>query len=937
MAAGIALMVLLIAAHFSGSIALGSAPRVELAWMPQIGLNFILRLDGFAWSFVVLVSAIGLLVILYARYYLSPDDPVPRFYSFLLGFMGAMLGIVVSGHLLLIVFFWELTSLYSFLLISYWNQSQNARDGARITLMVTSMGGLCLLAGMLLLGHIVGSYDLDVVLRSGAIVITHPLYLPTLLLIAVGVLTKSAQFPFHFWLPRAMAAPTPVSAYLHSAAMVKAGVFLLARLWPVMAGNDYWFWIFTTLGVTTLLFGAFMALFQQDLKGLLAYSTMSHLGLITLLLGLGSPLAAVAAIFHIMNHATFKASLFMAAGIIDHEAGTRDIRRLGGLVHAMPVTAALAMVAAAAMAGVPLLNGFLSKEMFFAETIESHVTSVLDDALPYLATLAGVFSVAYSLRLIHQVFFGPPASDLPRVPHDPVVWMLLPVGILVLICVLVGVAPQATVGGFLGIATRGVLGDATPQYSLVVWHGFTPALWMSLIAVVGGIISYAALQTYLSGNVEGPPILRRLKGQRIFERAVAVVSWRGAKGLVQSLSSTRLQPQIALLLCVTLLAAAWPLGKGWVDFRVPRPHEVDVSFLFVWIVGCVCAVAAAYQAKFHRLAAVILMGGAGLSTCLTFAWASAPDLALTQLLVEIVTTVLLLLGLRWLPKRWEEANRPLDPATAARRVRDFAIAGVGGAGLAALAYAVMTRPLANSISANFLEKSYTQGGGRNVVNVILVDFRGFDTLGEITVLGTVAITVFALLRRFRPARDSVTLPEQKDFQDRFDAEHIGASQEQVSAHYMIVPGLIMRLLFPVVAMMAAFLLLRGHDLPGGGFVAGLTLAIAFILQYIAGGARWVEARLTVRPVRWIGFGLLAAAGTGIGAAFFGRPFLSSAFRYVDLPILGRLPVASALLFDLGVFALVLGATVLVLIALAHQSLRISRVAGKPVPSSEGST
>ena len=331
------------------------------------------------------------------------------------------------------------------------------------------------------------------------------------------------------------------------------------------------------------------------------------------------------------------------------------------------------------------------------------------------------------------------------------------------------------------------------------------------------------------------------------------------------------------------------------------------------------------------------MGGAGLSTCVTFAWASAPDLALTQLLVEFVTTVLLLLGLRWLPDRRPEPSRPANIPILARRFRDFAIAAVGGAGIAALSYAVMTRPQSFTISANFLEKAYTEGGGRNVVNVILVDFRGFDTLGEIAVLGIVAITVYALLRRFRPARDSVVLPEQKRFQNEFDAAHDQLSKEPISAHYMIVPGLIMRLLFPVVAMMAMFLFMRGHDLPGGGFVAGLTFAIAFILQYIAGGARWVEDRLTVLPVRWIGFGLLAAGGTGVGAAYFGRPFLTSSFQYVDLPVLGRLPMASALLFDLGVFALVLGATVLMLIAIAHQSIRVSRTTSKAAQSAEGAT
>lgn len=379
--------------------------------------------------------------------------------------------------------------------------------------------------------------------------------------------------------------------------------------------------------------------------------------------------------------------------------------------------------------------------MFFAETVETHVASALDDALPLIATFAGMFSVAYSLRLIHQVFFGTEATSLTRTPRDPVLWMLLPIAFLVLTCILVGVAPQATVGGFLDIAVRSVLGTATPQYSLAVWHGFTPALWMSLLALAGGVAIYATLLTYLSGDVEGAPMLRRLKGQRLFERAVATVSWRGAKRLLQSLGSTRLQPQIVLLLCVAMLAGVWPLYRGSIDIQLPRLNEVDTTFLLVWVVGCFCALGAAQQAKFHRLAAVILMGGAGLSTCLTFAWASAPDLALTQLLVEIVTTVLLLLGLRWLPERRVEASRSPTAGIMARRVRDFAIAAGGGAGLAALAYAVMTRPQSHSISTNFLEKSYTEGGGRNVVNVILVDFRGFDTLGEITVLGVVALTV----------------------------------------------------------------------------------------------------------------------------------------------------------------------------------------------------
>src|SRR6478735_7911650 len=380
--------------------------RYTVEWVPDLGLEFSLRLDGFAWMFAMLVTGIGFLVVLYARYYMSPTDPVPRFFSLLLAFMGAMLGIVLSGNLIQLVFFWELTSLFSFFLIGYWHQNSQAREGARMALTITSAGGLCLFAGVLIVGHIAGSYDLDRVLASGEVIRSHHLYLPALLLVLIGALTKSAQFPFHFWLPHAMAAPTPVSAYLHSATMVKAGVFLLTLLWPVLAGTEAWFYIVVTAGLSTLLLGAYAAIFQQDLKGLLAYSTISHLGLITLLLGLSSPLATVAAIFHVINHATFKASLFMAAGIIDHESGTRDIRRLSGLFRFMPITATLAMVAAAAMAGVPLLNGFLSKEMFFSESLRvDGPVQALNSALPVIATAWGMFSVAYSLRFIHGVFF----------------------------------------------------------------------------------------------------------------------------------------------------------------------------------------------------------------------------------------------------------------------------------------------------------------------------------------------------------------------------------------------------------------------------------------------------------------------------------------------------------------------------------------------------
>jgi multicomponent K+:H+ antiporter subunit A len=912
LACGIALLLVGILCVLYPPLTDGKVVRAGLAWIPTAGVDFALRLDGYAWIFATLITAVGFLVFLYARYYLSPADPVARFYSFLLAFMGSMLGIVLSGNLIQIIFFWELTSFFSFLLIGYWQQEAAARSGARIALTVTGAGGLCLFAGFLLIGHMAGSYELDPVLESGDSVRAHALYLPALLLVVVGALTKSAQMPFQFWLPRAMAAPAPVSAYLHSATMVMAGVFLLARLWPVMAGTDYWLWTVGTAGLVTFVAAAFIAMFENDLKGVLAYSTISHLGLITLLLGLDSPLATVAAIFHMLNHATFKASLFMAVGIIDHETGTRDIRRLSGLYRFMPVTATLAIISAASMAGVPLLNGFLSKEMFFAETIEMHDGSLVDRALPYIATLAAMFSVAYSLRFIREVFFGPPPVDLPRTPREPPYWMRFPIEILVVVCLVVGIAPNLTIGPFLNVAVTAVLGPAAPRFDLAVWHGFNLPLLMSLLAMGGGVILYRLLRGIgFRGFTLRKCLASRMPGDPVGS---------SARFLLRMLGTRRLQPQLRILVCVAFVAGLLPVIGGDLFGESRGLAPLDPAFALVWTIGILSALTAAQQAKYHRLAALILMSGAGLATCLTFVYLSAPDLALTQLLVEIVTTVLILLGLRWLPKRQDEGRQRADSSMLMRRYVDLVISIAVGCGVAVLAFAVVTRthPV-DTISRYFLERAYTEGGGLNVVNVILVDFRGFDTLGEITVLCIVGVSVFALLRRFRPAQASIAVRDP--------------SGAKSAADDLRVPSVLMRLLFPVIAIFAVFLLLRGHDMPGGGFVAGLTLAAAIILQYMAEGAVWVEHRLRVFPLRWMAAGFALAIMAGASAWMAGHPFLTSRTVDISLPIVGDLHLSSVLLFDLGVMSVVLGATVLILIALAHQSLRTHRkpkaVAGVP--------
>jgi multicomponent K+:H+ antiporter subunit A len=689
-----------------------------------------------------------------------------------------------------------------------------------------------------------------------------------------------------------------------------------------------WFWVISSAGAVTLLIGAFSATFQRDLKGVLAYSTISHLGLITLLLGMNSRLALVAAVFHMINHATFKASLFMAAGIIDHETGTRDIKRLRGLRHSMPITAAVAIVAAGAMAGVPLLNGFLSKEMFFAESIVAGNASGLRFTLPVVATIAGLFSVAYSLRFIHRVFFGPLSQDLPRMPSEPTRGMLLPGAILVIACLLVGTIPARTVGPVLAVAAHSILGPELPTYELAVWHGFTAPLMMSLVAMSGGILFYAALAR--RGRTMGPtPLLSRWNAARTFD-IVNVALIRGAGRLTRALFPSRLQPQLLLIVCTALVAGFLPVFiLGWSTGR-QQLTRLDPLFAVLWAAGAACAIGAALQAKFHRLAALILVGAVGLVTCLTFAWFSAPDLALTQIAVEVVTLVLILLGLRWLPKRVDmrEPQRRTLRARA-RRGRDLMVATGTGAGVAALAFAVLTRVPAGELAPFFLTNAVEQAGGRNVVNVMLVDFRGFDTLGEITVVGIVAIIVYALLRRFRPAPESIGMPYSPSSAFVED-QALAHASDPLPPGDLKIAAVLVRLLLPAAGAVSVYFLLRGHHAPGGGFVGGLIMATAVIAQYMLGGTIWVESRLRVHPLSWIGLGLLAAAAAGLSAWWLTLPFLTALTLHLSLPVLGDIHLSTVLLFDLGVYLLVVGATLLILVALAHQSLRRPRKTVTPV-------
>lgn len=893
-AASLLLLLVQAPAVFAGQTLLEHHP-----WVPAIGLDANFRLDGLALMFGVLITGIGLLIVLYAAYYLHADDPAGKFFCLLMLFMAAMLGIVLADNLLLLVVFWELTSVSSFLLVGYWGHKAEARAGARMALAVTGGGGLAMLAGVVLLGQIAGTYDLSQMLGRGDEVRAHALYPLALVLVLIGCFTKSAQLPFHFWLPEAMAAPTPVSAYLHSATMVKAGIFLLARLYPVIGGTPLFEGIVATAGLATMAFAAYVAVFRHDLKGLLAYSTISHLGLIVFLLGLDSPLSAVAAVFHILNHATFKASLFMTAGIIDHETGTRDMRRLAGLMRFMPWTATLAMVAAASMAGVPLANGFLSKEMFFDEAVRAQHGLAWGVVIPLAAVFGGICSVAYSLRFIHDVFFNGEPKDLPNPhPHEPPLFMKAPVALLVIVCVAVGVLPALTFGPMVHVAATAVLGTPPPEYKLALWHGFNVPLAMSAVALVGGVAMYVALQRRFDLHLHHP---RGWTGRLVFTHAIdGAFGWAGR--VASRLENGSLQRYAALMVGSAIVVAAWPFLIGGSDTpgtgaRTLLPAEPLAVVVWLLLIATGAALVAGHHDRFR---AVVLVGAVGLVTSLAFVALSAPDLALTQLSVEVVSTVLLLMGLALLPP-----TTPRESGTA-RRVRDALLALAGGGGIAWLAWVALTRDH-DSISWYFLEKSVPEGGGTNAVNVILVDFRGYDTFGEITVLGIAAVGVLALLEGLRVRRPE-TDPAGRAWS--FEREPL-------------MLRMAARLVLPMALVATVYIFWRGHNLPGGGFIAGLVTAAALVLQYMAMGQSRAEALLRGgagrRFTRWIGAGLGIAWLTGVGAFFFGRPFLTSAFGHPVVPLLGELPLATAALFDLGVYVTVVGATMLMLSALGSVS------------------
>lgn len=906
----VTLLAFLLLLSHAPAVLRGEVVQTRIDWLPALGLNATFFLDGLGFLFAGLILGIGLLVILYARFYLAKSDPMGQFYSYLLLFQGAMAGIVLSDNILLLLIFWELTSLSSFLLIGYWKHLPEARQGARMALAVTGGGGLAMIAGMLILGNITGSYDLTVILQNKQAIQASPWYLPALILILLGAFTKSAQFPFHFWLPHAMAAPTPVSAYLHSATMVKAGLFLMARLWPVLAGTPEWFWIVSTAGLVSLVMAAAIAFFKDDLKALLAYSTVSQLGLITMLLGFGTKTAATVAIFHIINHAVFKAALFMTAGIVDHAAHTRDLRRLGGLRNLMPVTFGIALLASLSIAGIPPLNGFYSKEMMLAEAAET--VWITPWAMGVLATIGALFSVAYSLRFLAHGFLGPVREDYPHQPHDPGPGLWSAPAFLAVLIVVIGLFPMATAAWLVNVAAGATTGQPV-AVAIYLWPGLkSAALWMSLAAVGGGLMSLGAYPR-LRARWDAAP---RPDAKRLFDGIVEPAAAL-ARSVTEGLHNGSFGRALTLAVLAIAGAALWAFS-GAEHLAGTRAGLTATSApIALWAVMLLAALATPVLHR-RRLTALILTGVVGLLIAPLFMLFSAPDLALTQVSVEVVTILLMLLALHFLPEE-TPAETPLP-----RRLRDAGVAGIAGLGIGALAYAMMTRaPAFEPISQYHLAQSKPGAGGTNAVNTIIVDFRGYDTFGEIIVLGIAALVIFALsetlLRSPSVAARLASTPRKRESGDRHPM--------------MLVVST--RLLLPMAMMVGVYIYLRGHNLPGGGFVAGLVFAIAYLMQYMASGYAWTHARQRFDHHVLIGWGVLIAALSGVGAWFLGLPFLTSGYAYVTLWPLEEFELTTAAIFDLGVFLSVLGAVLLTLASLSRLALRQGERANTRAYDSEG--
>jgi multicomponent Na+:H+ antiporter subunit A len=740
----VALVPLVLLVYLAGlvePITEGQALTASYAWVPGLGINLSFYVDGLSLVFALLITGIGVLVTIYAGGYLAGYPQLGRFYLYLLLFMTAMLGLVLANNLILLFIFWELTSLTSYLLIGFNHRQEGARSAALQALLVTGAGGLALLAGLLLLAQAGDSLEMTTLFHRGQLIQTDSLYLPILLLILLGAFTKSAQFPFHFWLPNAMAAPTPVSAYLHSATMVTAGVFLLARLSPVMGNTLAWQLSLATVGAITMLLGAFIAWQQTDLKRILAYSTISALGTMVLLLGLGTAVAVKTVVVFLIVHSLYKAALFMAAGSIDHETGSRDVSQLGGLARLMPLTFAATLLAALSMAGaLPLFAGYIGKKLIYEATLTAAEGAWL---LTGVALLANVFTVVVAGLVAYRPFFG----SLKQTPHHiheapPSMWLgpLILGGLGLLIVLIIEFVPDSLLKLLL-VASASAIANELVQVKLAAWSGFNLVFFLSLLTLLAGIGMYVGLgrlrrlvwPVTKAAGTWGPERLYNLALDGL--RAIAAGQTRILQhGYLRFYLLTSLLVVIGLVGYTLLTQYGLNMSINWTGVRF---YEGVLAAIILAAIG-------AAVVSNSRLATITALGVVGYGIGFLFFLFGAPDLAMTQLAVETLTVIVMALILSHLP-RFVQLT---DPTT---RIRDAAVALVVGGLMATLALTAVAVPMQSRLTPFFAENSLTLAQGRNIVNVILVDFRAFDTLGEITVLAVAAIGIYALLKKVRQA------------------------------------------------------------------------------------------------------------------------------------------------------------------------------------------
>ncbi|MEV0197199.1 Na+/H+ antiporter subunit A [Nonomuraea sp. NPDC050691] len=865
----------------TGQIHAGTAVAGTYPWVPRLGLEFAVHVGALGWLMVVLVGGIGALVLAYSARYFAPDeDGLGRFAAVFVAFAGAMLGLVICDNLLVLYVFWELTTVFSYLLIGHDPARRANRVGAMQALLVTTLGGLAMLAGFIMLGQRAGTYQWSQIAQmppgGGYLTVA-------LLLILAGALSKSAIFPFSFWLPAAMAAPTPVSAYLHAAAMVKAGVFLAALMTPAFGELNVWRAVLLTAGTITMLLGGWAALRQHDAKLLLAYGTVSQLGLLMAVFGAGSRDAALAGAAMLLAHALFKAALFLVVGIVDRSAGTRDLRELSGLGRAAPWLAAVAALAAASMAGVPPMAGFVGKEAAFEALLHG---SGVDRVVLAGLVLGSALTVAYALRLLWGLFAGKPGVIATR-PRRAGWAFVGPAALLAVAGPVVGVSAPA-VGGMLAGYADAVPGTGAP-YRLALWHGFTPALGLSLLALAAGSAVYL-LAGRLAGRVRLP-----IDGARVYDRVM-----EGVGRLAVEVTGATQRGSLPFYLGVILLAlVVLPGGMMLADRPWLRPWRAwDTPVQAVAAAGVIIAAIFAARAL-RRLTAMILVGVTGYGIAVLFVLHGAPDLALTQFLVETVTLVMFVLVLRRLPAKF--SRRPIR---AGRRGR-VAIGVAVGAVAAGMAYAATSARQAPPISVAFPELSVSYGGGGNIVNVTLVDIRAWDTMGEISVLVAAATGVASLIFRGAGA-----LRRRRGSPPAARASGTGTwlitAPDPGTRPQSIILQVVARLLFHTIVLFSVYLLLSGHNAPGGGFAAGLVCGLALTVRYLAGDRAELNAAAPIDAGAVLGTGLFVSVGTGAVAMLLGGQVLQSALLDFHLPVLGHVHLVTSVFFDIGVYLIVVG-------------------------------